>query len=108
MPWKQRYGEVANLVKAYLGGPTSTMAGKEFTSAELVEALMPIDRCRGEQITARNELFTILGKLAKYDLADYCHKSDKPSKAFGKTIYPWVWHANRKPKAVCPHCGGVL
>ena len=105
MPGRKRYGEIERVVKECLDGAAVVC---EFSTKDVVEQLMPIAICRGEQIEARNELFTILMKLAKNGLADYCHKGDAAKKRFGKSVLPWIWHSNRKPVATCPHCGGVL
>jgi hypothetical protein len=97
MPWQRRYGEIASVVKQKLD---YWLSGRdaEVSTNEVVESLMPLAICRGEQIEARSELFTILMKLAKHDLANYCHKGEpKAKKRFGKVVAPWIWHANRAP-----------
>jgi len=111
MPWQRRYAEIGDAVKAQLDAWAAEHGQDwEASTTELVEAIMPLARCRGEQIEARSELFVILMKLAKNSLAPYCHKSSEPlkKKRFGKTVYPWIWHASREPVKTCPHCGGVL
>lgn len=106
MPWQKRNAEIARVVKEYLD---ALQPNEVRDTRTLVESLMPIAICRGEQIEARNYLFTILMKLAKgHELVDYSHKSDETKKRFGRQVFPWVWHANRKPVARCPHCDGVL
>jgi len=96
IPWQRRYAEIGNAVKTVLD--TQIDRDGEIGTTELVERLMPLELCRGEQIEARNELFTILMKLAKHDLAPYCHKGEpKAKKRFGKTVAPWIWHASREP-----------
>ncbi len=111
MPWQKRNVEIARVVKEHLDATDhmdNCALGEELSSKELVEQLMPVVLCRGEQIEARNDLFRLLFKLAKNELRDYCHKSDEEKKMRYGKIQPWVWHANRKPVDTCPHCGGVL
>jgi hypothetical protein len=107
MPWQRRYAEIGAAVKD--GLDSGRFTDHEIGTNDLVEQLMPLAICRGEQIEARSELFTILMKLAKNDLAAYCHKGEaKAKRRFGKEVKPWIWHASREPAKTCPHCGGVL
>ena len=106
IPWQTKYADIGREVRSRLDNLTPS--GRELTSKELVELLMPLHMCRGEQIEARNDLFKILFKLAKFNLAHNCHKGDTPVKVFGGKQLPWIWHASREPVKLCPHCGGVL
>lgn len=103
MHWKQRYPEIAHVVREVL--PASTEWVDEISTTQLVEDLMPLTHCRGTAITARNLLFKVLMKLSKNELRDCARIGEEKRGKFGK-IHPIFWHAPIAQK--CPHCGGVL
>ena len=79
MPGRKRYGEIERVVKECLDGAAVVC---EFSTKDVVEQLMPIAICRGEQIEARNELFTILMKLAEREVYQNGKKVDLTLKEF--------------------------
>lgn len=114
--WKQRYPEIARVVREYLSqadmmkealkpGAVIAANGMQYSTTGLVDAIMPLAMCRGEAITARNQLFKLLMKLAKNELKDCARRGEEKRGKFGK-IHPIFWHAPIAQK--CPHCGGVL
>lgn len=103
--WKQRYPEIAARVREFLAAIHHDHPGAELSTTGLVEVLMPLAMCRGEAITARNQLFKVLMTLSKNELSDCARRGDEKKGKFG-VIRPIYWHA---PIAkTCPHCNGVL
>lgn len=68
-----------------------------YTTPELVERLYPAQMARGEGLTARKRLYTLLLELADKELGRYATRGEPEEHPLykGKMIRRWTWHAPR-------------
>jgi hypothetical protein len=105
--WRDAYKDVEQQTRSMLG---TLRDGDTISSADLVEALYPVEAARGEDaLKARTRIFKALSALAERGLGDCCTRGEPVKRRFGM-IRPWRWHAPVPGRAVaiCAGCGRPL
>ena len=114
--WETAYQTVEDEARDYLFANQ-----RVHTSVELIEGLYPA-KFAVSQIAkdTRGRMYRALAKRAEHGMADVAARGAARRGAFGRVIYPWLWHDQRVKVAVgaayekpvqarklCPACGGT-